>query len=377
MSDHAVANDQSADGIRTWKSGSREVPTWLKPAMVGSPEPNGTFLVRTTLGHKRVHPGDEVVEQCGEVYAWPAEEAPERIQELKGRAAESSHPINLVGPGKSLTTAIPRRRKTKGKPPKPRSFPPVRGTPPSIEWVLVAELQVDHDYQRSIDNDPSRRLIASIASHWDWRLCMPLAVSRRADGKYVIDGQHRLAAARLRQDILHLPCCIATYEGPADEAAMFVASNRSRRAINRLDDFHAALVAGDEDALEVADVVRRAGLKVSRKTGSQSWQPGEVAFTSRVAAFVGKHGDELAVEALAAIERAFRGQVLTNGASIFLGLTRILILPPAGLDRARLYRSLRANDMAEWGRFVKDVKGGDLRAQAMKAAILDAYARTN
>ncbi|WP_155986263.1 hypothetical protein [Novosphingobium resinovorum] len=51
---------------------------------------------------------------------------------------------------------------------------------------------------------------------------------------------------------------------------MFVAANRARRAINRLDDFHAALVAGDEDAVEINRVVEAAGLRVSRQTGSQS-----------------------------------------------------------------------------------------------------------
>jgi hypothetical protein len=63
---------------------------------------------------------------------------------------------------------------------------------------------------------------------------------------------------------------------------MFVAANRARRAINRLDDFHAALVAGDEDASEVRDIIERAGLTVARRTGSQSWLAGEVAFTSSV-----------------------------------------------------------------------------------------------
>jgi hypothetical protein len=54
----------------------------------------------------------------------------------------------------------------------------------------------------------SQALIRQIARHWDWDLCLPLVVSRRADGSlYVIDGQHRLAAARIRGDIDHLRRC--------------------------------------------------------------------------------------------------------------------------------------------------------------------------
>jgi hypothetical protein len=372
MSDAAATNGHSSAGIRTWRQGGAEMPPWVSGAMVGCPQPNGTFLVHTPLGQRRVHPGDTLVEQAGDVYAWPAEEAQERITELRDRVMMASRPLNLVGPGKSLTSAIPPRTRKKRKIERPRSYPPVRGTPPSIEWVTVAELLVDQDYQRSTDNEPSRRLIASIAAHWDWRLCTPLAVSRRSDGKYVIDGQHRLAAAKLRRDLLHLPCCIATYEGPADEAAMFVAANRSRRAINRLDDFHAALVAGDEDALEVAAVVQRSGLRISRKTGSQSWQAGEIAFTSSITTVMGRHGEALVLDALKMIEQSFRGQVLSQGSSIFLGLTRILVSPPQ-VDRPRLARTLATRTMPEWGKVVQGVKGGDLRAQVMRGAILNAY----
>jgi hypothetical protein len=361
--------------IQLWKQSNGPLPEWLRPSVVGAVEANGTFLIASPLGHRRVHRGYVVVEQSGEVYAWPVDEADERIAELKDRAAVASRPANMVGPGKSLKTAIPSRKRKRGSfdAKQARSYPPVRGTPPSIEWVSVDDLLVDGDYQRSIESDPSRRLIASIAAHWDWRLCMPLAVSRRNEGRFVIDGQHRLAAAKMRSDIQHLPCCIASYEGAADEAAMFVAANRARRAISRLDDFHAALIAGDEDAIEVSRVVQASGLKVSRQTASQSWLPGEVAFTGSIAKVMGRHGEDLVLEALAAISNAFKNQVLSNGASVFLGVTRILVSPPERLDRARLLRSLNAFDMKGWGQFVQGVKGGDRRAQAMRAAILKAY----
>ena len=359
--------------LNSWRPGDGAPPAWLRPAIKGSVQPNGTFLVSTPLGDKRVHPDHVVVEQGGAVYAWSAAEIEERVSELQESLDAGSRVLNTVGPGKSLRTAAPRKRKGSAAQPSQRSYGPVHGTPPSIEWVAIGDLHVDADYQRSTDTDPSRRLIASIASHWDWRLCMPLAVSRRVEGRYVIDGQHRLAAARLRPDIPHLPCCIASYEGPADEAAMFVAANRSRRAISRLDDFHAALVAGDEDAIEVNRVVRAAGLRVSRKTGSQSWAPGEVAFTSSIQSVLGKHGEALVTQCLRALAQGFEGQVLSQGASLFLGLTRILIAPPDRLDRDRLFRALRTRDMASWGKEVEGMKGNDLRSQTMRTAILAAY----
>jgi hypothetical protein len=371
----AQLNVPGGPDVRAWRQGDGDLPAWLAEHVIGPVQSNGTFLIATPLGQQRVHRGYVIVEQAGEVYTCPASEASARVAEAHERTSAASRPANLVGPGKSLKTAIPTRKRSKkaNAAVRSRTYPPVRGTPPSIEWVLIGDLKVDADYQRSIDTHTSRRLIASIASHWDWRLCMPLAVSRREDDRYVIDGQHRLAAAHLRTDIPHLPCCIATYEGPADEAAMCVAANRARRAINRLDDFHAALVAGDEDALDVDRVVRSAGLRVARKTGSQSWVAGEVAFTSSIQSVMGRHGERIVRDALAAIAKAFDGEVLSNGASVFLGLTRLMVNPPAGLDRERLLRSLNTFDMKGWGSFVQGVKGGDARALAMKAAILEAY----
>jgi hypothetical protein len=93
---------------------------------------------------------------------------------------------------------------------------PQLGSPPSLEFRTLAELKVDDTYQRSLETDPSQRLIRRIAQFWDWGLCQPLAVARRQDGSLmVVDGQHRLAAATLRGDIAHLPCVITSYANTA------------------------------------------------------------------------------------------------------------------------------------------------------------------
>lgn len=359
--------------VRIWKNRGATVPDWLIRSMVGPREPNGTYMIATRLGRQRVHRGDLIIEHEGEVFSCAPSEADERMREIQQQIRSKPRLSQPIGPGKSLAPFLPRRRNAMVKSTAQRSYPPVRSVPPTIAWVHTHELRIDGDYQRSIDNHASRKLIASIAANWDWRLCGPLMVSSRADGPYVLDGQHRLAAATMRGDIPHMPCILATYAGPADEAAMFVAANRARRAINRLDDFHAALIAGDEDALEVRRAVESAGLKVARATGSQSWAPGEVAFTSSVQKVLARHGEDLVVEALTAIALAFKGEVLANGSSVFLGLTRILVSPPEGLNRQRLYSALARRSMKEWGTHVQGIKGGDLRAQAMRAAMMEEY----
>jgi len=267
-----------------------------------------------------------------------------------------------------------RLRSNNGRQVTQRIFP----DPDSIEWVHVTELTVDSSYQRSIDNDGSRRLIASIAANFDWRLCAPLVVSRRLDGsKVIIDGQHRWAAAVRRGDLPQLPCCLFTYGSPEDEAHMFIVANRARKAMNRMDDFHAALAAGDEDALDIRRLVSEAGLAIARSTSSTAWKPGDVTFTSSIATALRRHGDAVVSAALTCMAEAYKGQPLTHGASIFGALVRIFASPPEGFDSDELVPMLRRFSMAELGEMVRDQKGGDARAFALSKAVIKALNRAD
>jgi hypothetical protein len=254
------------------------------------------------------------------------------------------------------------------------SYPEPIGVPPTIEWLKVEWLTVDEAYQRSTDNGVSRKLIASIANTFDWRLCAPLVVSRRQDREFaVIDGQHRTMAAQLRGDIPHLPCCVFNYDGTAEEARMFIMANRSRKQISRLDDFHAAVAASDPDAMEINDIVTSAGLSVARNTGPNTWKSGEVGFTTSIRNMVRKHGRKIVSAALVNIGEAFPNQRLNNAGSIFLGLVRILANPPEDLDPDRLVTALTRYTTQDWGSFVIGQSGAEDRARAIQEAMLMVY----
>ena len=60
--------------------------------------------------------------------------------------------------------------------------------------------------------------------------------------------------------------------------------------MNRLDDFHAALAAGDSEAHQVRQLVTDAGLTIARNTSSTAWHAGEIAFTASIASTLRKHG---------------------------------------------------------------------------------------
>ncbi|HVJ00631.1 MAG TPA: DUF6551 family protein [Sphingomonas sp.] len=354
-----------------------EWPEWLIAHAATKPEPNGSFLLRTKHGQARVHMRAMVFERKGVAYTCDPSEAKALLAELD--AADAPPPAvppakaSQGAAGAAVRRAVPKPTEQRSAAPR-RRFAPPKGMPPSIENRHPSELKIDDSYQRSIDTGPSRALIKRIASEWDWRMCMPLVVSKREDGSlYVIDGQHRLAAAQMRGDIPFLPCCVAVYAGVADEAAMFVAMNRARRAMNRLDDFHAAQAGGDADALAVTAMIEAVGFSVSRKTGSASWAPGEVAFTSAIGRARRRHGEQVVGDALRMMADAFPGQRLVAGSSIFTALVAVLTDPPADFDRARLERALRTFDMAGWASFLSESKGGTDRHKHLREMLMEAY----
>lgn len=296
-------------------------------------------------------------------------------QETAKNGGESARPELSVG-----ATQKPRKPATFAPPVAslgaiPKKWPATKGMPPSVEMRGPHELHLDDSYQRSTDNGGSRALIRKIALGWDWRMCLPLVVSKRDDGSlWVIDGQHRLAAAKMRGDIPYMPCVVGIYGSVADEAAMFVAMNRARKPMNRLDDFHAAIASGDSEAIEIADLITGAGFTVSRKTGSQSWVPGEVAFTSAISKVLRKHGAKVCADALQIMQAAWPDEVLNAGSSMFAALTKIAVKPPPDFDHDRLFRALLKRNQREWASFLNEVKGGgEDRALALRHVLIMAY----
>lgn len=356
--------------MRNWTNDGSFIPDWVRLQMSGDLAPNGTFLVITPIGTARVHLGDILVEHRGQLWCRSPEEIPQLID---GFEAEMALPIAAIGPGKDAqfgTRSKAGKGRIRGGERKIAFRRPI-GKMPSIEWVHTTELTVDQSYQRSIDNAGSRRLIASIAANFDWRLCAPLVVSRRPDeSKVIIDGQHRWAAAVRRGDLPQLPCCLFAYDSPEDEARMFIVANRARKPMNRLDDFHAALAAADEDAMEIQRLVTEAGLRMARNTASTAWRAGEVAFTSSIALALRRHGPAIVSAALTSIAEAYAGCPLTYGASIFSALIKVFANPPEGFDPDDLVPTLRRFDMVLLGEIVKGLSGGDSRAAAVHAAIL-------
>jgi hypothetical protein len=202
---------------------------------------------------------------------------------------------------------------------------PPLGSLPVLQYCSPDQLLIDEIYQRSLGASCSQTLIRRIAMYWDWGLCQPLFVARRGDGKlYVVDGQHRLEAARLRSDIWQLPCVVTSFESSAHEAAAFVALNQQRRPLTQLDLFKAALAAGDFETSQIALAVDDAGLSIATTTNNRDCAPGMIQNIGGLRNCYRVHGLQVLATALDVMAQAYKGFVLRYAGTIFPGIVAIV-----------------------------------------------------
>lgn len=222
---------------------------------------------------------------------------------------------------------------------------PAIGKPPSIELVPPDDLRIDLSYQRSIDNRASQIKIDRMRRRWDWRLCVPLLASRRADGLYVIDGQHRMVAAQSRGDIHYLPCCVGKYDSAADEAAIFIEANSTPQKVHRVDVWRAAVLAGDADALAVDRVLGGAGLALVA-TSLNGLKPGQINALGVVRTTIKRRGEEVALRTFAVLAEAYPNHIIPNIGVYCAALAKLLAVD--GIDAEALVATLRRAVPYRW-----------------------------
>lgn len=138
---------------------------------------------------------------------------------------------------------------------------------PGVQMMIPkSDLRVDEEYQRGQNEGK----IKAIASEWSWVACGALIVGDREGAYFVVDGQHRLLAARRRTDIAELPCVVFETTTVQQEAKGFLAANTQRKPITSLDRFRALVCTDDEDALLVKRLLEAADREATAVSGTRS-----------------------------------------------------------------------------------------------------------
>lgn len=138
------------------------------------------------------------------------------------------------------------------------------GTKPQADWISVDLIDIDHNYQRDIDERRVRKLLREF--HWS-KFGSVILVAKE-DGRYnCTDGQHRLEAARLHPLINSVPAVINPAADTKSEAISFLAINRDRKAVSTVEQYWAGLQAGDPEFTRLKAVLDATGCEVAPAAG--------------------------------------------------------------------------------------------------------------
>ncbi len=131
-----------------------------------------------------------------------------------------------------------------------------RDEPGTLMTLHKNILQIHPDYQRDVI--PSK--VKEITANWSWVGAGAIVVGERLGSFWVIDGQHRVLAAKRRSDITVLPCVVFQTESVRQEAVAFLDLNAGRKPVSSLGKFRAMIAAGDEAACFVQKTLESLGV---------------------------------------------------------------------------------------------------------------------
>jgi hypothetical protein len=142
------------------------------------------------------------------------------------------------------------------------------GTIGKMQMLDKKMLKVDQSYQRNAAVGKSR----AIAAKFKWGGFGVIVVCRRSDGVYfVLDGQHRVIGAMLRDDIQKIPCLVFEGLPLEEEAALFVIYNKNRKSMNGLELWKAQVLAKDPETIAASITLEKYGYRIlssARKDGT-------------------------------------------------------------------------------------------------------------
>lgn len=130
-----------------------------------------------------------------------------------------------------------------------------------MRQVPCGVIKRDPKYQRDIKNS-----FINDAGKFDPNLAGTVILSSRAGGPFVVDGGHRVEIARL-WGVSHVNAFVIDNLSQSDEARLFVALQRMRRALSSFDLFVAEQTSGDAETLAMVRIVNNAGFRLVQKAG--------------------------------------------------------------------------------------------------------------
>lgn len=240
------------------------------------------------------------------------------------------------------------------------------GARPSLEWVPIDKIYVDSNYQRDVRGNR----VAKIVKNFNWPDFGALNLTRQTDGRFsVVDGQHRLAAARLHPDIDEVPAAVSEASDLAAEARSFVTINTVRAAVTPVERYWAAIAAGDKQALHLQTVLETAECEVVPEAGVK--RPHMTTAVTALFRALKTHGDGAVIAALQTIRVAWPSDATALAGTLINAVARIH-RNNEGLQVGRLRRVLAAQTRAEFtanAEAMRKIAGGSAELSIAKTLV--------
>lgn len=200
-----------------------------------------------------------------------------------------------------------------------------------IDAVPVSDMFVDHSYQRELDLPRARRM----AETWERPLVGVIEVSDRGEDhqpRYaVVDGQHRYAAAKLRDPAASLVANVHVGLSPRDEAHLFYEIDRKRTRLTTWDRWNARRGAGDPTVLAIHDIASSLGLDIENTPTN-----GNIRCVSTCEKIVQLGGPKLLRETLELVVEVWGVEAEAFDAPLLHGTAYVLFHFGSDLDKQRL-----------------------------------------
>lgn len=212
--------------------------------------------------------------------------------------------------------------------------------PPELKWMAIKDLMIDPVYQREIGRTGHKN-IERIAREFEWAKFATVIVARAdaANRFVIVDGQHRVTAARLR-GLEKVPCQVIDADR-ALQAGAFAAINANITEMSPMQLHAAKLAANDPQALHLGRICASAGVSILRyPVQTKNQKAGETMAVGMLYRMLAKFGEDVLEAALSCITRTRNGHPGMVRSQLVTALCVVLEAEPPWRESKKLLKAM-------------------------------------
>lgn len=210
-----------------------------------------------------------------------------------------------------------------------------------LEMIDVDGLDIDPRAQRDLDDAHAGRL----AAKFDIRMFGCAVVSVRGGERYILDAQHRIAAAKEAGYSGKIPAVVHEGLSIAEEAGLFLALN-NKKAVDPVDKFNARVTANEPLAVAIDKILDSVGFGIAPSTGAKTGNR-TVQAVSTVESVYKRHGGRVLSGAFMVIAQAWPSLPKEAVSGRIIAAVAGAITPLVGAEEDRLIEKLAKTSAGE------------------------------